>query len=133
MLAGAALALQGSGRLAVGVLGDGDFLMSATALWTAAHYRIPLIAVIANNRSFHNDEVHQERVARQRERPVENKWIGQRIGDPDVDLAAIARAQGLVGLGPARTPLEVIEATREAVGLARAGGAVVIDARVLTT
>jgi thiamine pyrophosphate-dependent acetolactate synthase large subunit-like protein len=130
MLVGAALALQGSGRLAVGVLGDGDFLMSATALWTAAHYRIPLIAVVANNRSFHNDEVHQERVARQRERPVANKWIGQRIGDPDIDLAAIARAQGLVGLGPTRTPREVVDAAREAVQLARAGDAVIIDARV---
>ena len=130
MLVGAALALQGSGRLAVGILGDGDFLMSCTAFWTAAHYSIPLIAVVANNRSFHNDEVHQERMARLRERPVENKWIGQRISEPDIDLAALARAQGLAGLGPARTPREVIDAAREAVRLALAGGAVVIDARV---
>jgi thiamine pyrophosphate-dependent acetolactate synthase large subunit-like protein len=131
MLVGAALALKGSGRLAVAVLGDGDFLMSASAFWTAAHYRIPLIAVIANNRSFYNDEVHQERMATLRERPVENKWIGQRIGDPDIDLAAIARAQGLVGVGPVRTPREVADAAREAVKLTRAGGSVVIDARVL--
>src|SRR5262249_24126282 len=63
---GAALALRGSGRLPVGICGDGDFLMGATALWTAVLYRIPLLLVIANNRSFHNDEVHQERVARTR-------------------------------------------------------------------
>jgi thiamine pyrophosphate-dependent acetolactate synthase large subunit-like protein len=132
MLVGAALALRGSGRLAAAVLGDGDFLMSCSAFWTAAHYKIPLIAVVANNRSFHNDEVHQERVAKTRERPVENKWIGQHIGDPDVDLAAMARAQGLAGLGPVRTPQDVVEATREAVKLARAGGSVVIDARVLS-
>jgi thiamine pyrophosphate-dependent acetolactate synthase large subunit-like protein len=131
MLIGAALALRDSGRLPVAVLGDGDFLMSCSAFWTAAHYRIPLIAVIANNRSFYNDEVHQERVARTRERPVENKWIGQQIGDPEVDLAAIARAQGLTGLGPVRTPRDLADAAREAVSLARAGGAVVIDARVL--
>jgi hypothetical protein len=36
-----------------------------------------------------------------------------------------------VGLGPVRTPRDVAAATREAVKLARAGGAVVIDARVL--
>ncbi len=95
---GAALALKGSGRIAIGICGDGDFLMGATALWTAAHYRIPLLIVVANNRSFYNDEVHQERVARMRNRPVENKWIGQRISDPDIDLAALARAQGAVGL-----------------------------------
>ena len=60
---GAALALKGSGRLPIAVCGDGDFLMGVTALWTAAHYRIPLLIVVANNRSFFNDEVHQERVA----------------------------------------------------------------------
>ena len=38
---GAALALQGSGRLPVAVCGDGDFLMGVTALWTAAHYQHP--------------------------------------------------------------------------------------------
>jgi thiamine pyrophosphate-dependent acetolactate synthase large subunit-like protein len=65
---GAALALKGSGRLAVAVCGDGDFLMGVTALWTAAHYRIPLLFVVANNRSFFNDELHQERVARMRNR-----------------------------------------------------------------
>ena len=74
--------------------------MGVTALWTAAHYRIPLLIVVANNRSFYNDEVHQERVARMRNRPVENKWIGQRISDPDIDLATLARAQGAVGFGP---------------------------------
>ena len=85
---------------AVAICGDGDFLMGVTALWTAAHYRIPLLIVVANNRSFFNDELHQERVARMRNRPVENRWIGQRISDPDIDLAAMARAQGAHGFGP---------------------------------
>ena len=71
---GAALALRGTGRLPVSICGDGDFLMGVTALWTAAHYRIPLLLVVANNQSFFNDEVHQERMARERGRPVENKW-----------------------------------------------------------
>ena len=92
--------LKGTGRLPVAICGDGDFLMGVTALWTAVHYRIPLLLVVANNRSFYNDELHQERVARMRNRPVENKWIGQRMTDPDIDLAAMARAQGAVGFGP---------------------------------
>ena len=57
-------AARASGRLPVAICGDGDFLMGVTALWTAAHYRIPLLFVVANNRSFFNDEVHQERMAR---------------------------------------------------------------------
>ncbi len=79
---GAALALKNSGRLPVAICGDGDYLMGVTAVWTAVHYKIPLLFVIANNRSFYNDELHQERVARMRARPVENKWIGQRMADP---------------------------------------------------
>ena len=97
---GAALALKGSGRLPIGLLGDGDFLMSNTAIWTAVHYQVPCLMIVCNNRSFFNDELHQERVAIARGRPPENRWIGQRIGDPDIDLAAMARAQGATGIGP---------------------------------
>ncbi len=97
---GAALALKGGDRLPIAVCGDGDYLMGVTAIWTAVHYRIPLLFVIANNRSFYNDEVHQERVARMRNRPIENKWIGQRISDPDPDIAGLARAQGARAFGP---------------------------------
>src|SRR5262249_40120238 len=59
---GAALALKGSDRLPIGICGDGDFMMGVTALWTAAHYRIPLLIVVCNNRSFFNDELPPERV-----------------------------------------------------------------------
>ena len=101
---GAALALKGSGARPVGLMGDGDYLMGVTALWTATHYGIPCLVVVCNNRSFYNDEAHQERVARMRGRPVENKWIGQRIDDPDIDLARMARAQGAKGIGPVTRP-----------------------------
>jgi len=59
--------------------------MGATALWTAARHRLPLLVVVANNRSYFNDEVHQHRVALRRGRPVENRWVGQRLDDPAPD------------------------------------------------
>jgi thiamine pyrophosphate-dependent acetolactate synthase large subunit-like protein len=127
---GAALALKGSGRIAVAVCGDGDFLMGVTALWTAAHYRIPLLIVIANNRSFFNDELHQERVARMRNRPVENRWVGQRISEPDIDLAAMARAQGAEGFGPVTEISELPAVLEQAIAAVDAGGVAVVDARV---
>jgi thiamine pyrophosphate-dependent acetolactate synthase large subunit-like protein len=126
---GAALALKGSGRLPVGICGDGDFLMGATAIWTAVHYRIPLLVVVANNTSFFNDEVHQERVARMRGRPVENKWIGQRIADPEVDIATLARAQGALGVGPVRRAGALQAAFAEAIAHVEAGGVAVVDVR----
>jgi thiamine pyrophosphate-dependent acetolactate synthase large subunit-like protein len=127
---GAALALKGSGRLPVAICGDGDYLMGVTALWTAAHYRIPLLMLIANNRSFFNDELHQERVARMRHRPVENRWIGQRISDPDIDLAAMARAQGAEGFGPVRTHSELSTALQSAINAVEGGAVAVVDVRV---
>jgi thiamine pyrophosphate-dependent acetolactate synthase large subunit-like protein len=127
---GAALALKDSGRLPVAVCGDGDFLMGATAVWTATPYRIPLLIIVANNRSYYNDEVHQERVARMRDRPVENKWIGQRIADPDVDLAAIGRAQGAQGWGPIEALDALAPALEQAVRAVQAGGVAVVDVRV---
>jgi len=128
---GAALALKGSGRLVVGMLGDGDFLMANTAIWTATHYQIPCLMIVCNNRSFFNDELHQDRVAVERGRPPENRWIGQRIGDPDIDLAAMARAQGAEGIGPVTRPEDVRPAIEKGVAIARNGGVCVIDARVL--
>ena len=127
---GAALALRDSGRLPVAVCGDGDFLMGVTAIWTAVHYRIPLLFVVANNRSFYNDEVHQERVARMRARPVENKWIGQRIDDPDIDLAAMGRAQGAVGFGPLTRADKLEAVLSEAIAAVEQGAVAVVDVRV---
>ena len=127
---GAALALKGSGRLPIGICGDGDFMMGVTALWTAAHYRIPLLIVVCNNRSFFNDELHQERVARIRGRPVENRWIGQRISDPDVDMAGMARAQGALGFGPLTEMRELKATFEEALTAVEAGHVAVVDVRV---
>ena len=99
----------------IAVCGDGDFLMGITAIWTAVHYKIPILFVVANNRSFFNDEVHQERVARMRNRPVENKWIGQRITEPEIDIASMARAQGAQGFGPVKTIAELTPTFEKAI------------------
>jgi thiamine pyrophosphate-dependent acetolactate synthase large subunit-like protein len=127
---GAALALRGSGRLPVAVCGDGDFLMGVTALWTAVHYNIPLLIVVANNRSFFNDELHQERVARARNRPVENRWIGQRIDDPDIDLARMAEAQGARGFGPVSDVAALPAVFADAIAAVNNGAVAVVDVRV---
>ena len=127
---GAALALKGSGRIPIGLCGDGDFLMGNTAVWSATHYKIPCLMIVCNNRSYFNDERHQEHVASSRGRPAENAWIGQRISDPDIDIAAMARAQGATAFGPITTVAEMMKVTQQAVDCVREGGVAVIDARV---
>ncbi len=132
MVVGAALALQASDRLPVAIIGDGDFLMGVTAFWTAANARIPFICLVANNRSFFNDELHQERVAKERGRPVENRWIGQRIDNPAPDLAAMARAQGLTAFGPVQDAQGLREVLPQALAAFGRGEPVVIDVLVQT-
>ncbi len=129
---GAALALDGTGRIPVAVIGDGDYLMGSSALWTAAHYRLPLLVVVANNRSYFNDEGHQQRVAERRGRPIENRAVGQHLRDPDPDPAAIARGHGLTAFGPVVDRAELQVAVQKAMDEVRAGGTVVLDVRVDT-
>jgi thiamine pyrophosphate-dependent acetolactate synthase large subunit-like protein len=132
MAVGSALALRdlAPGRLPLAILGDGDFLMGSTAIWTAAASSIPLLVIVANNRSYFNDELHQERVARERGRPVERRWIGQRIDGPAVDIAAHARSLGAAGFGPVADVGSLRAALAEAVAHVKGGGVAVIDAGV---
>jgi thiamine pyrophosphate-dependent acetolactate synthase large subunit-like protein len=127
---GAALALRGTGRLPVAVLGDGDYLMGLTALWTATHHDIPLLVVVANNTGYRNDTIHQGQVARIRSRPVANAGVGTEITEPAPDLAMLARGQGLTGLGPITDRDRLTDALDQAVALVRGGGQVVVDVRV---
>ena len=124
---GTALALKDSGRIPVGVIGDGDYLMGVQALWTAAHFEIPVMIVVADNRSYFNDEMHQERVAQMRSRPAQNRWIGQRIDDPRVDLVAMARAQGFDGEDPVSTPEALAKALKKGAKIVAKGGRYFID------
>ena len=124
---GAALALKDAGRLTIGVLGDGDYLMGVNALWTASRMEIPVMIVIADNRSYYNDEMHQERVAQARSRPVQNRWIGQRIDDPRVDLVAMARAQGFESEDPVSTTEALAKALQRGAEVVAKGGRYFID------
>jgi thiamine pyrophosphate-dependent acetolactate synthase large subunit-like protein len=128
-LVGGALAARDRGQLGVGIVGDGDLLMAAGALWTAAHYRIPMLVVVNDNSSFYNDEPHQAEVARHRGRPAENSWIGMRMSDPAIDLAGLARSYGCWATAPVTDPGELGAALDEALAQARAGSVAVVHVR----
>ncbi|MBT7957216.1 MAG: thiamine pyrophosphate-binding protein [Rhodospirillaceae bacterium] len=129
---GSALAMRdkGSKYLPLAILGDGDYLMGVSALWAAAHERIPVLILVANNNSYFNDEMHQEAVAKKRGRPVENRWIGQRIDDPEVDICAIAEAQGMTAEGPVDDRQDLIPALKSSIEKVRAGASLVMEVKV---
>jgi thiamine pyrophosphate-dependent acetolactate synthase large subunit-like protein len=124
---GAALALKGSGRVCVDLQPDGDLLFTVSALWSAVHHQIPLLIIVCSNRSYFNDEEHQERVALLRNRPVENKTIGIRIEDPNVDFGAMARTYGCWGAGPITEPRDLTKTLREALKIVKQGKPALID------
>src|SRR5262249_43744370 len=121
---GAALALRGTSRLPVAILGDGDLLMGSQALWTAAAERLPALFIVNNNRSFSNDVEHQEKVAVRRGRPVENREIGMAIDNPPVDIPALARSYGLQSFGPVALLGELEELLTAAFNSAYSGSTV---------
>ena len=114
-----------------GVLGDGDFLQAASALWTAARYAIPALFVISNNRGNLTDVAHQETMARQRDRPAENAAIGQLIDEPAVDLCGIARAQGVAAAGPVAKFGDLLPALEAALSVVENGQPYLLDVLVM--
>jgi acetolactate synthase I/II/III large subunit len=129
MAVGAALALRDteSGRLPLAVLGDGDFLMNASALWTGINKNVPLLVIVLNNRSFYNDEVHQETVAKHRSRPPENKHVGIVMNDPDIDISAIARGFGAFSPGLVRGADALLRTLDDALAVVADGGTAVVE------
>ena len=101
---GVALAYKGSGNLVADIQPDGDLMYDAGALWIAAQMRIPMLAVMFNNRAYYNDWEHQIRIAEHRGRLVENASIGQAINDPPPDFAGLARSLGWYAEGPIEDP-----------------------------
>lgn len=128
---GAAMACKADGRFCVAIMGDGDFIMSAGAIWSAVNQGAPLLLVINNNSTWGNDEKHQVHVAKERGRPVENAGIGQRMDEPSIDHAGISRGFGAWAAGPIHTPADLKDALSEAVRQVDAGRVAVLDVRTV--
>jgi thiamine pyrophosphate-dependent acetolactate synthase large subunit-like protein len=101
---GAALALKGSGRFCVSVLGDGELLYTPSSLFTASNQKLPMLFIVNNNRSYGNDEGHQDHMARTRGRPIENRGVGIYIEDPEPKFTRIAAGFDIEGFGPVEDP-----------------------------
>ena len=69
--------------------GDGSAMYSIQALWTAAHHRLPLTVVIANNGGY--------RIIKQRLLAFhgDDHYVGMDFADPPVDFTGLAKSLGL--------------------------------------
>ena len=126
---GAALAHRGDGRLCISTIGDGNLLYTPSALWTASNLHLPLLTIVNNNRSYGNDEGHQEYLAQQRGRPVENKGVGIYIESPITSFTHLAQAFDVEGIGPIEDPSGLRPALERAVKAAMEQRPVLVDVR----
>jgi thiamine pyrophosphate-dependent acetolactate synthase large subunit-like protein len=125
---GAALAHRDAGgRVVVSITGDGEFNMAPHTLWTAAHHGIPYLTIIQNNRAYHQEVMHVQRMANRHTRGLRNVPIGTTIDNPNIDYARIAQGYGAVGVGPISDPNDLSEAFRKGIAAVKAGQPVLID------
>jgi len=124
---GAALANKALGRLTVGIVGDGDYMMQPGVIWTAAHHQIPILMIVHNNRGYHQEVMHVQRMANRHNRGIENAHIGTTIREPNIDYAAMAKGMGVYAEGPVVAANEVGPAIRRALAVVRNGEPALID------
>jgi acetolactate synthase-1/2/3 large subunit len=124
---GAALANRKYGRLSVSIQDDGDLLFAPAVLWTAAHHRIPLLSVMHNNRAYHEELMHVQRMACRHNRGIDRANIGTTFEDPNVDFAKLAQSMGLYAEGPITDPKDLGPALRRAIAVVKRGEPALLD------
>jgi benzoylformate decarboxylase len=92
----AAMQLANPARPVVALTGDGSLMYAAAALWSLAHYRLPVITIVFNNAGY--------RILKQRTRALgdhsarENRYVAMDLTEPAIDFMALAQAHGVAGV-----------------------------------
>ncbi len=124
---GAAFANRKHGRFSVSIQTDGDMMYAPGVLWTAAHHSIPLLCVMNNNRAYHMEVMHVQRICNARNRDIDRARVGSVITDPDIDYAGMARSLGVHAEGPIADPAELGPALERAVAVVKSGEPALVD------
>ena len=124
---GAALANKDKGIISVTFSTDGDTLYAPGVLWTAAHHKIPLLMLMHNNRCYHQEIMHVQRMAAIHNRPQATARIGTEITDPNVDFAKLAQGMGVWAEGPITDPAKLGPVLKRALEVVKSGAPALID------
>jgi thiamine pyrophosphate-dependent acetolactate synthase large subunit-like protein len=96
-------------------------------LWTAAHHGIPLLSVMNNNRAYHMEVMHVQRMCNARNRGIDRGHVGSVITDPDIDYAKMVEGMGVYTEGPIDTPADLGPAIARAIEVVKRGEPALID------
>ena len=124
---GAALANRKHGRLSVNIQCDGDLMYAPGVLWTAAHHQIPLLSIMHNNRAYHQEVMHLQRMGNRHNRGVDRAHVGTTIDHPDIDFAKLAESMGLYAEGPVTDPKDLGPTIGRAIAAVERGETALVD------
>ena len=99
-------------RPVVAIVGDGSAMYGIQGMWTAAHLKLPITYVIANNRSY--------RIIKERLVSMQgcDTFIGMDLRDPEIDFCGLAKSFGLAAVR-VEDPADIGAAIRAAVASAK--------------
>jgi thiamine pyrophosphate-dependent acetolactate synthase large subunit-like protein len=124
---GAALANRDKGIFTMTIQNDGDLMYGPGVLWTAAHHKIPILIVMHNNRAYHQEVMHLQKMAGLHNRPMDRASIGTTIENPNIDFAKLAASLGLQSEGPITDPAKVEPAIQRAYAAVKRGEPALVD------
>ncbi len=124
---GAALANRDKGIVTAVIQPDGDLMYAPGVLWTAAHHKIPILMLMHNNRAYHQEVMHLQKMAGLHNRRMDTAKIGTAIEDPNIDYAGLARSQGVWGEGPITDASAIAPALTRALAVVKRGEPALID------
>ena len=124
---GAALAHKRHGRLPVNIQTDGDLMYAPGVLWTAAHHRIPLLSVMHNNRAYHQELMHVQKMCNRHSRGIDRGRLGSELVDPAIDYAKVAQGFGVHAEGPITDPADLGPAIARAIAVVKRGEPALVD------
>jgi acetolactate synthase-1/2/3 large subunit len=124
---GAALANRKHGRLSINIQCDGDLMYAPGILWTAAHHGIPLLSIMHNNRAYHQEVMHVQRMGNRHNRGVDRANLGTTLDHPNIDFAKLAQSMGLHAEGPISDPKELGPVIARAIAAVEHGMPALVD------
>ena len=124
---GAALANRDNGIITVDIQPDGDLMYAPGVLWTAAHHKIPILMLMHNNRAYHQEVMHLQKMAALHNRRMDTAAIGTVIEKPNIDFAKLAQSQGVWAEGPISDPSKIGAALSRAVAVVKKGEPALVD------
>ena len=108
-------------------LTDGDFNYQPAVMWTAAHHQIPMLNIMHNNRSYHEERMYVALYGAKFNRGIDRSDIGTALIGPNIDYASVARGYGLYAEGPITNPNDLGPAIKRSIERVKKGEPALLD------